>query len=327
MTYLRKNLTTLLSTLAFSTLLCLCLHAQTDTALYAGMKWRSIGPFRAGRVSAVAGIPGNASTYYMGSPGGGVWKTIDGGVVWTPIFDQMHVASIGAIVVSPSNPDILYVGTGDVSLVGSSVNMGNGVYKSTDAGLTWTHVGLNETEHIGAMWIDPRNPDVVVVAALGRTFSTNPERGVFKTTDGGKTWRKVLYKDEETGAIDVVFDATNTKIGYAALWHHYVSPGNTQDELGGFKGGSIYKTTDGGDTWSPITAPSLPPEGLGRIGVAPAMGGRQWRHLDQEHDGQPHHWQWLLQQSLHRPQKPRRSLHRPNLALSLHRWRTYVHLL
>jgi photosystem II stability/assembly factor-like uncharacterized protein len=276
MSSLRKNLSTLLSAIASSTLLCLCLHAQQpDTSLYAGMKWRSIGPFRAGRVSAVAGIPGNASTYYMGSPGGGVWKTIDGGVVWTPIFDQMHVASIGAIVVSPSNPDIVYVGTGDVSLVGASVNMGNGIYKSTDAGLTWTHVGLNETEHIGAMWIDPRNPDVVVVAALGRTFSTNPERGVFKTIDGGKTWRKVLYKDEETGAIDVVFDATNPKIGYAALWHHYVSPGKTQDELGGFKGGAIYKTTDGGDTWSPVAGPSLPPEGLGRIGVATAMGGQR----------------------------------------------------
>ncbi len=264
------------SVFAFSGLLCLSLRAQqADPSLYGGMKWRSIGPFRAGRVSAVAGIPGNAATYYMGSPGGGVWKTVDGGVVWTPIFDAVHVASIGAIVVSPSNPDILYVGTGDVSLVGAAANMGNGVYKSTDAGRTWAHTGLSETEHIGTMWIDPKNPDTVVVAALGRTFARSSERGVFKTTDGGKTWRKVLYKDEETGAIDVTFDAKNPKIGYAALWHHYVSPGNTQDLINGSKGGEMYKTTDGGDSWTPVAGPGLPADHLSRIGVATAVGGQR----------------------------------------------------
>lgn len=248
---------------------------QGDTALYGGMKWRSIGPFRAGRVSAVAGIAGNAAIYYMGSPGGGVWKTVDGGVVWTPIFDQMHVASIGAIVVAPSKPDVVYVGTGDVSLVGAAVNMGNGIYKSVDAGRTWTHVGLENTEHIGAMWVDPTNPDVVVVAALGRTFSPNAERGVFKTTDGGKSWRKVLYKDDETGAIDVVFAADDSKVGYAAMWHHLVKPGQTQDLINGSKGGAIYKTTDGGETWAPIVAPGLPAEGLSRIGVATSLGGKR----------------------------------------------------
>ncbi|HEX4065508.1 MAG TPA: glycoside hydrolase [Acidobacteriaceae bacterium] len=252
------------------------MHAQqTDTALYAGMRWRSIGPFRAGRVSAVAGIPGNSAIYYMASPGGGVWKTVDGGVVWKPIFDSVPVASIGAMVVSPSNPDIIYVGTGDVSLVGGAVNSGNGIYKSTDAGATWTHIGLDDTEHIGAMWIDPTNPDVVVVAALGKTFSPNPERGIFKTTDGGKSWRKVLYKDEETGGIDVTFDATNPKIGYATLWHHYVSPGKTEDLIGGTHGGAVYKTTDGGDSWTPITGSGFPTGNLGRIGVATAMGGQR----------------------------------------------------
>jgi photosystem II stability/assembly factor-like uncharacterized protein len=248
---------------------------QNDVALYAGMKWRSIGPFRAGRVSAVAGIAGNAAVYYMGSPGGGVWKTMDGGVVWTPIFDQMNVASIGAIVVAPSQPDVIYVGTGDVSMVGSAVNMGNGVYKSVDAGRTWTHVGLEDTEHIGAMWVDPTNPDVVVVAALGRTFSPNPQRGIFKTTDGGKSWRKVLYKDEETGAIDVVFAADNPKVGYAALWHHMAKPGETQDLINGTKGGAIYKTTDGGETWSQLVSPGLPSGELSRIGVATALGGKR----------------------------------------------------
>src|SRR5689334_6903598 len=169
------------------------LAQQYDPALYNGMRWRQIGPFRAGRVSAVSGIPGNAAIYYMGTPGGGVWKTVDAGVVWTPIFDQVPVSSIGAVVVAPSNPNIIYVGTGDVSNVGGSVNQGKGVYKSTDAGKTWQHAGLDDSRHIGTMWVDPHNPDVVLVAALGHTYAPNAERGVFKTTDGGKTWRKVLY--------------------------------------------------------------------------------------------------------------------------------------
>ena len=259
-----------------SGLLSGALHAQqVDPSFYAGMKWRSIGPFRAGRVSAVAGIAGNSAVYYMGSPGGGVWKTVDGGVVWSPIFDQMKVASIGAIVVAPSNPDVIYVGTGDVSMVGAAVNMGNGVYKSIDAGRTWKHVGLAETEHIGAMWIDPKDANVVFVAALGKTFSPNPERGVFKTTDGGKTWRKVLAGDDETGAIDVVFDATNTKIGYAALWHHYCKPGDTQDLINGTKGGAIYKTVDGGENWTLLKSPGLPAGEMSRIGVATTSGGQR----------------------------------------------------
>ncbi len=247
---------------------------QADTSLYNGMKWRSIGPFRAGRVSAVSGIAGDAATYYMGSPGGGVWKTIDGGVVWTPIFDQMKVASIGALCVAPSNPDIIYVGTGDVSMVGSAVNMGNGIYKSIDAGRTWTHIGLEETEHIGTMWVDPKNADVVVVAALGRTASKNAQRGIFKTTDGGKTWKKTLYIDDEIGAIDVVFARDNTKVGYAASWHHLTHPGQTQDLINGASGGAIYKTTDSGETWTKIVAPGLPQDGLSRIGLDTAKGGQ-----------------------------------------------------
>src|SRR3984957_10658309 len=183
-----------------------------DPTLYQAMHWRPIGPFRAGRVTAVAGIAGNAAVYYMGTPGGGLWKTVDGGVVWTPIFDGVNVSSVGAVAVAPSRPDVLYVGTGDVSMVGGSVNMGNGVYRSVDAGKTWRHAGLDETEHIGNLWVEPRNPDVVLVAALGRTYSKNEQRGVFKTTDGGKTWRKVLYKDDITGPIDIVFAAGNPKV-------------------------------------------------------------------------------------------------------------------
>ena len=247
---------------------------QPGPSLYAGMQWRSIGPFRAGRVTAVAGIPGVPAVYYMGAAGGGVWKTTDDGVVWKPISDSVPVSSIGAIVVSPSNPEIIYVGTGDVSLVGSAANMGQGIYKSTDSGQTWTNVGLRDTEHIGAMWIDAKNPDVVVVAALGRTFAKNAERGIFKTTDGGKTWKQVLAKDDETGGIDVTFDATNPQIGYATLWHHFVSPDKQGDLIGGSQGGAIYKTTDGGDTWSLLSDPALP-KTMGRVGVATAMGGQR----------------------------------------------------
>jgi photosystem II stability/assembly factor-like uncharacterized protein len=251
------------------------LAQQYDASLYDGMRWRQIGPFRAGRVSAVAGIPGDAAVYYMGTPGGGVWKTVDGGVVWAPIFDQEHVASIGAIAVAPSKPDIVYVGTGDVSNVGGAVNQGKGVYKSVDAGKSWQHVGLDDTRHIGAMWVDPHNQDVVLVAALGRTFSPNADRGVFKTTDGGKTWRKVLYKDDVTGAIDLHFARDNPKIGFAALWGHYVKPGSPRAMLDNMSGAGIYKTTDGGETWTAVSSPKLPSARVGRIGVAVSPDGQK----------------------------------------------------
>jgi photosystem II stability/assembly factor-like uncharacterized protein len=253
----------------------LCARAQQDLSLFSGMQWRQIGPFRAGRVSAVAGVAGNPAVYYIGTPGGGVWRTTDGGMVWKPISDDVHVASIGAIVVAPSNPQIIYFGTGDVSEVGGSVNQGNGVYKSADDGKTWHHMGLEDTWHIGAMWIDPSNPDVVVVAALGHTFAANEQRGIFKTTDGGSTWKKVLYVGDKTGAIDVVFDATNPKIGFAALWGYFVQPGGRGSVLNGSGGGAIYKTTDEGETWAVVNGKGLPNENLGRIGVAVSQGGQR----------------------------------------------------
>ncbi|MDR3700199.1 MAG: hypothetical protein P4L56_11220 [Candidatus Sulfopaludibacter sp.] len=253
---------------------CVSLAAQPfDTSLYRAMRWRQIGPFRAGRVTAAAGIPGNAAIYYMGTPGGGLWKTIDGGVIWTPISDSVPVSSIGAVAVAQSNPNIVYFGTGDVSMVGGSVNMGDGVYKSTDAGKTWQHIGLEETEHIGALWVDPHNPDIVLVAALGRTYSKNNQRGVFKTTDGGKTWHNVLHKDDVTGAVDLVFAPGNPRVGYAVLWEHYTAPGGRAAiESSGFAG--VYKTADGGDTWTQLTA-GLPTGRLGRIGVATAADGQK----------------------------------------------------
>jgi photosystem II stability/assembly factor-like uncharacterized protein len=262
-----------------SRLLLFCLAAVSLAAqpvnptLYQAMRWRQIGPFRAGRVSAVAGIAGNAAVYYMGTPGGGLWKTVDGGTVWTPISDQVPVSSIGAVAVAPSNSSVVYFGTGDVSMVGGSVNMGNGVYKSADAGRTWQHIGLDDSEHIGTVWVDPRNPEIVLVAALGRTYSKSEQRGVFKTTDGGRTWNRVLYKDDITGAVDLVFAADNPKIGYTALWEHYTRPGGRGAiEATGFAG--VYKTIDGGDTWTQLTE-GLPGGRLGRIGVATSADGRK----------------------------------------------------
>ena len=251
------------------------LHAQYDPALYAGMQWRQVGPFRAGRVTDVTGVPGQPAIYYMGTAGGGAWKTTDGGMVWKPIFDQAHVASIGAIAVAASNPNIVYIGTGDVSNVGGAVNQGNGVWKSTDAGATWQHIGLNDSRHIGAIWVDARNPDVVFVAALGHTYAPNEERGVFKSTDGGKSWRKVLYKDDKTGAIDVAFARDNPQIGYATLWYHYVTPDNPFAGLMGTGGAGIYKTTDGGENWTLVTIPELAKAHLGRMGVAVSPDGKR----------------------------------------------------
>ena len=248
---------------------------QYGPSFYAGMRWRQIGPFRAGRVSAVAGIAGNPAVYYMGTPGGGVWDTTDGGMVWKPIFDQEHIASIGAMEVAPSNSKIIYVGTGDVSDVGGAVNQGDGMYKSTDGGKIWEHIGLDDSRHIGAIWIDPKNADTVIVAALGHTYAPNQERGIFKTTNGGKTWKKVLYKDDTTGAIDVAFAPDNPQIGFATLWRHYAKPDDPMALLMATAGAGIYKTTDEGETWTPIVGHGLPTEKLGRIGVAVAPGGQR----------------------------------------------------
>jgi photosystem II stability/assembly factor-like uncharacterized protein len=252
------------------------IHAQQfDPSFYAGMQWRQVGPFRAGRVTGVSGVPGQPAIYYMGTAGGGAWKTTDGGMVWKPIFDAAHVASIGAIAVAPSNPNIVYIGTGDVSNVGGAVNQGNGMWKSTDAGETWQHIGLDDSRHIAAIWVDPKNPDVVFAAALGHTFAPNEERGVFKTTDGGKTWRKVLYKDDKTGAVDVAFASDNPQIGYATLWYHYVTPSDPLAALLGTGGAGIFKTSDRGESWQPVTIPELAKAHLGRMGVAVAPGGQR----------------------------------------------------
>jgi photosystem II stability/assembly factor-like uncharacterized protein len=248
---------------------------QYSPSLYSGMQWRQIGPFRAGRVTDVTGVPGQPAIYYMGTAGGGAWKTTDGGMVWKPIFDKQNVASIGAIAVAPSNPNTVYIGTGDVSNVGGAVNQGNGMWKSIDAGATWQHIGLEDSRHIAAIWVDPKNADVVFAAALGHTYAPNEERGIFKTTDGGKTWRKVLYKDDKTGAVDVAFAPDNPQIGFATLWYHYVNPDTPFAGLLGTGGAGVYKTTDGGETWQQVNIPQFAKAHLGRMGVVVAPGGQR----------------------------------------------------
>jgi photosystem II stability/assembly factor-like uncharacterized protein len=254
--------------IAVAALMCLSFAgnglSQVSPALVGGMKWRQIGPFRGGRVLAVAGVPGDPNTYYFGAVAGGIFKSTNGGMTWTPMFDHQSISSIGAIAVADSDPNVLYAGSGEACLRGN-ISYGDGVYKSTDAGRTWTNVGLNDSRHIGAVIIDPRNPDIVLVAALGHAWGPNAERGVFRTTDGGKTWQKVLYKDENTGAIDVVFDPKNSSIVYASLWQVRRQPWTFTS---GGPGSGLYKSVDGGLTWKQLQGNGLPDGILGRIGIA-----------------------------------------------------------
>jgi photosystem II stability/assembly factor-like uncharacterized protein len=242
---------------------------QVPEQFYSEMKWRMIGPFRAGKVNAVAGVPGNPGVYYFGANGGGVWKTTDGGTVWKPIFDQEPVASIGALALAPSNPNIIYVGSGENNIY-SDITYGNGVYKSLDGGATWQHLGLEDTRHIARILVDPRNPDVVLVAAMGHSFGPNEDRGVFRSTDGGRTWKKVLFKDNVTGAVDLCFEPGNPRVVYATLWQGIRKPGQKGTSFG--PGSGLYKSTDEGITWTQITEHGLPSGDWGRSGVAVAPG-------------------------------------------------------
>src|SRR5437879_6775017 len=188
-----------------------------DEKLFNGMQWRQIGPFRGGRALAIEGVPGEPDTYYFGAVAGGVWKTTDGGQNWTPLFDKEDISSIGAIAVAPSDHNVVYAGTGEAAIRGNTT-YGIGIFKSIDAGKTWKNVGLKDSRQVGALIVDPKNADVVLVAALGHAFGPNQERGIFRTADGGKTWTRVLSKDENTGGIDVVFDPNNSNIVFASLW-------------------------------------------------------------------------------------------------------------
>ncbi len=233
--------------------------------LFASLHWRLLGPFRGGRVDAVSGVPGRPNEFYFGAVCGGIWKTIDAGRTWQPIFDEQPVASIGALAVAPSSPDVVYAGTGE-STLRDSASYGNGVYRSNDGGRSWTHLGLEETHHIGRIAVDPRNPDVVFVAAIGHLYAANEQRGVFRSRDGGRSWQKVLYRNGDVGAVEVVVDPTDSRVVYAGLWNTRRPPWFTYAPSNG-PGGGIFKSTDGGDTWQPLTT-GLPAQGIGRTGIA-----------------------------------------------------------
>jgi photosystem II stability/assembly factor-like uncharacterized protein len=230
------------------------------------MKYRLVGPFRGGRVLAVAGVPGHADTYYFGAVAGGMWKTTDGGLNWRPLWDKFPEASpsIGAIAIAPADTNVIYVGTGEACIRGNIV-MGNGVYKSTDAGKTWKYAGLRDTYSIGRMIVHPKDPNIVYVAALGHPFGPNTTRGIFRSRDGGKTWQRVLYVDDKTGGIDIQFDGSNPNILFAGMWQVVRKPWTMES---GGPGSGLYRSADGGDSWTKLTGKGLPDGTIGRIGVA-----------------------------------------------------------
>ena len=246
------------------------------------LEWRCIGPFRGGRVLSVAGDPTNPAVAYFGACAGGVWKTDDAGQYWQCVSDgYFKTGSVGAIAVANSDPNVIYAGMGEAT-IRIDVSHGDGVYKSTDAGRSWQHMGLKETRHIGKIAVHPHNPDVAFVAALGHAHGTNPERGVYRTTDGGKTWDLVLHKSEKAGAVDVRVDVNNPRIVYATIWEAYRN--NWQISSGGPDSG-IWRSMDGGDTWEDLTGKNGLPSGLyGKTGIAPspAQPGRVWALLESE---------------------------------------------
>jgi photosystem II stability/assembly factor-like uncharacterized protein len=259
-------------------------QATLSPALYSGLHWRSVGPFRAGRVDAVSGVPGRPNEFYLGSVGGGLWKTRNAGRTWKPVFDSQPTLSIGAVAVANTNPDIVYVGSGE-STLRDSVSYGNGVYKSTDGGATWAHMGLDDTQHIGRVAIDPKNPDTVFVAAIGHFYGPHKDRGVFRSKDGGKTWTKVLFTNEDTGAVDVVIDPVNPMVVYASMWNTRRPPWFIYAPSNG-PGGGIWKSIDGGTKWTQLTK-GLPAEGLGRSGlaIAPSNPKRVYAVIDAKEGG------------------------------------------
>ncbi len=253
-----------------------------DAGVLGALEWRLVGPFRGGRVVAVAGHPTDPQTFYFGSTGGGVWRTTDGGLYWRNLSDGFFGrASVGGLAVAPSDPNVIYAGLGEATIRGN-VSHGDGVYRSTDGGKTWAHLGLAETRNIGKVRVHPTDPDLVYVAALGHAHGPNPERGVYRSKDGGKTWERVLFRDERTGAIDLSIDPHNPRVLYAALWEARRGP---HELISGGPGSGLFRSTDGGDTWAEISRqPGLPAGVLGKIGVAasPARPDRVWAIVEAE---------------------------------------------
>jgi photosystem II stability/assembly factor-like uncharacterized protein len=256
-----------------------------DASFFSGLKWRGIGPNRGGRSIAAAGSASRPLEYYFGATGGGLWKTTDGGTTWKPVTDgQITSSSVGAVAVSESNPDIVYIGTGETELRGDIIQ-GDGVYKSTDGGKTWKPSGLADTQTIAKIRIHPSNPDLVYVAALGHPYATNPERGVLRSRDGGRTWEKILFRNDRTGAIDLVFDPKNPQVLYASLWEVFRTPHSLSS---GGPGSGLFKSTDGGDHWTELTkSPGLPKGIIGKIGlsVAGADSNRVYAIVEAEDGG------------------------------------------
>ncbi|NUN46871.1 exo-alpha-sialidase [bacterium] len=256
-----------------------------EPGLYKSMEWRQIGPFRGGRSVAVAGDARDPLTFYFGATGGGVWKTTDGGITWLNVSDGFFkTGAVGALSVAESDPNVIYAGMGETCIRGN-ITPGDGIYKSLDAGKTWSHTGLKETQFIGGIAIHPQNPDFVLVAAMGHIFGINKERGIYKTTDGGKTWKQTLYKDDKTGAVEVALDPRNPRIVYAALWEAHR---NAWSMTSGGSGSGLYKSTDGGETWTDISKyPGLPKGVIGKIGisVSPVKDGLVWACIENDNGG------------------------------------------
>lgn len=291
-----------LATLAIAALPCLA--QEVDPSVYAGLRWRHVGP-EGNRAIAVAGVPGDPLVAFVGAASGGVWKTEDGGAHWRPTFDDEEVQSIGSLAIAPTAPNEVWAGTGETFIIRPALAMGNGIYKSTDGGESWTHMGLEATGRIGRVVVHPRDPDVVYACALGHAYAPQQERGVYRTTDGGRSWERVLFADPGTGCADLAIDPERPDVLFAGMWSLQVDPWQLAS---GGTGGGVYVTRDGGDTWSKLAGAGLPAadQRVGKVAVAVAYsdpdrvyallelehptlyrsddGGRRWRMMNRDHD-------------------------------------------
>jgi hypothetical protein len=259
-------------------------YSPVDTSMFGGIEWRNVGPFRGGRSATVTGVRGKPNLYYFGSTGGGVWKTLDGGQSWKNISDGFFGGSIGAVEVAPSDNNVIYVGGGEQTVRGN-VSSGYGMWRTTDAGETWEHIGLDSAMHIPRIRVSPDNPDIVYAAVLGDVFKDTETRGVYKSTDGGKSWRRTLYVNPRAGAVDLIIDPNNPRILYASTWRVQRKP---YELSSGGEGSALWKSKDGGETWQNISENKGLPKGtwgISGITVSPANSNRLWAIIENEDGG------------------------------------------